>query len=84
MKKRTPEQIKDAELRKRAESKLKYKVPVSEELSKKKKKKVIHKLEGHQIELEMQNDELRKAQLKLEESRERGSGYLLSAFKEYL
>ncbi len=33
--------------------------------------KVIHELEVHQIELEMQNEELRKAQEEVEESRSR-------------
>ncbi|MDR4498388.1 MAG: PAS domain S-box protein [Candidatus Scalindua sp.] len=71
MKKRTSEQKKKAELRKRAESKLKSGVPVSEEISNTDMKKLIHELEVHQIELEMQNDELLKTQIKLEKSKER-------------
>ena len=68
MKKRRSEQIKEPELRERAESRLKSKVPVSEEMSNTDMKKLIHELEVHQIELKMQNDELRKTQVKLEES----------------
>ena len=73
MKKRTSEQTKKDELRKRAESKLKAKVQVSEEMSNADMKKLIHELEVHQIELKMQNDELLTTQIKLEESREKYS-----------
>ena len=71
MKKRTSEQTKKDELRKRAESKLKSKVQVSEEMSNTDMKRLIHELEVHQIELKMQNDKLLKAQIKLEESKEK-------------
>ncbi|MBF0528767.1 MAG: hypothetical protein HQK55_05760 [Deltaproteobacteria bacterium] len=36
-------------------------------------KKIFHDLQVHQIEMEMQNDELRRTQLELEESRNRYS-----------
>ncbi len=71
MKKRRTEQIKETELRERAESRLKAKVQVSEEMSNTDMKRLIHELEVHQIELKMQNDELRNTQIKLEESKER-------------
>ena len=34
-------------------------------------KKLVHALQVHQIELEMQNDELRRAQIELEESKQK-------------
>lgn len=42
--------------------------PVPDELN-----RLVHELQVHQIELEMQNDELRKAQVEVEESRHRYS-----------
>ncbi|NOG83073.1 MAG: PAS domain S-box protein [Planctomycetes bacterium] len=71
MKKRTSQQEQESELRKRAETRLKSQVQVSEEMSNSDIKKLIHELEVHQVELQMQNDKLRETQMKLEESRSR-------------
>jgi PAS domain S-box-containing protein len=69
MKSKKPEQKKPSELRKRAEGKLKSQITKPRVISDKETLKLIHELQVHQIELEMQNDELRKAQSELEESR---------------
>ncbi len=69
MKLKKPEQKKPYELRKRAEEKLKSKINPPKKMSDKETQQLIHELLVHQIELEMQNDELRKAQAELEESR---------------
>jgi PAS domain-containing protein len=61
------------ELRRRAEAKLKLKPPVLEEVASREVLKLIHELQVHQIELEMQNEELRQAQETIEESRARYS-----------
>jgi len=58
-----------SELRKGAEEKLKAKTIPSKVMSDKENRQLIHELQVHQIELEMQNDELRKAQAEIEESR---------------
>ena len=61
-------------LRTRAEELLRRKGADTEDLSgllPEDVQKLLHELQVHQIELEMQNDELRKAQLALEESRDR-------------
>jgi PAS domain S-box-containing protein len=63
------EQKKPSDLHKRAEGKLKSQITQPKVISDKETKQLIHELHVHQIELEMQNDELRKAQEELEESR---------------
>ncbi len=65
---------KPSELRTRAEQLLRRKVADVESisgLSPEDVRKLVHELQVHQIELEMQNEELRQAQLALEESRDR-------------
>ncbi len=64
---------KGSDLRRRAENVLRKSTDVSEEsgLSPEKMRQLVHELRVHQIELEMQNEELRQAQLALEESRDR-------------
>ena len=61
----------DRNLRNAAEGKLAQSLGAPGEMREKTLEEVIHELQVHQIELEMQNEELRKAQLALEESRER-------------
>jgi PAS domain S-box-containing protein len=63
-----------AELRRRAEERLQRlgETPV-EELSSEEARSLIHELQTHQIELEMQNEDLRAAQIGLEDSRSRYS-----------
>ncbi len=65
---------KSSGLRKRAEESLRRKVADREDisaLSPEEVQRLVHELRVHQIELEMQNDELRRAQLEAEESRDR-------------
>jgi PAS domain S-box-containing protein len=61
------------QLRRQAEARLRFEEPLPEAISPAETKKLIHELRVHQIELEMQNDELRQAQAILEESRSRYS-----------
>ncbi len=61
------------QLRQEAEEKLAQFPVVPGEMQGKSLEEIIYELQVHQIELEMQNEELRKTQLTLEESRQRYS-----------
>ena len=67
------ESDKVAELRKQAEERLQKRSVEPGKLSPEDMERLIHELEVHQIELEMQNDELRRVQQKLQESRDKYS-----------
>lgn len=58
-----------AELRRRAEELLPARVGDSQELSAADVQQLVHELQTHQIELEIQNEELRRAQEEIEQSR---------------
>ena len=69
MKKKQSKPKETDELRSKAEGILKpVKVPI-EKLSDEDVRKLAHELQVHQIELEIQNEELRKTQIEIEESR---------------
>ncbi len=69
----TVEQEKSETLRKQAERAFRDQTVDLQELSTKDAQSLVHELRTHQIELEMQNEELRRAQIELEESRNRYS-----------
>ena len=66
-------QLQAEELRRQAEERLRLETSLPEEISPAEAQKLIHELRVHQIELEMQNQELRRAQEIIEESRRRYS-----------
>jgi PAS domain S-box-containing protein len=59
------------DLRQQAEERFKNQTRLPKNLSAAETAQIIHELQVHQIELEMQNEELREAQVRLEESRNR-------------
>jgi two-component system, cell cycle sensor histidine kinase and response regulator CckA len=61
------------DLRSRAEQRLGLEQTESNELSAEDARAIIHELRVHQVELELQNEELRNAQAQIEESRSRYS-----------
>jgi len=60
-----------SDLRRRAEERLDVEAIPAEDLSPVEAARLIHELQVHQIELEMQNEELRQAQAELAESRDK-------------
>jgi len=64
---------KPTDLRKQAEARLKKRFDKLDDLHEGDPQRLVHELRVHQVELEMQNEELRKSQAELEESRARYS-----------
>ena len=73
LRQRTIELEKSETLRKQAERALKGQTVDLQKLSTKDVQHIVHELQVHQMELEIQNEELRSAQIELEESRNRYS-----------
>src|SRR5208283_2972171 len=61
----------DDTLRGEAEDRLRSGIDLPDDIPAEDAKRLIHELRVHQIELEMQNDELRRSQIQLDESRMR-------------
>ena len=62
-------------LREKAEARLQSKTPGVQDLSHDEISVLVHELQVHQIELEMQNDELRRGQISLEEANRKYSDF---------
>ena len=62
-------------LREKAEALLQSKTPGVQDLSHDEISVLVHELQVHQIELEMQNDELRRGQISLEEANRKYSDF---------
>ena len=62
-------------LREKAEARLQSKAPGFQELSLDEMSVLVHELQVHQIELEMQNDALRQGQIALEEANRKYSDF---------
>ena len=62
-------------LREQAEAHLQSKTPGVQDLSHDEISVLVHELQVHQIELEMQNDELRQGQISLEEANRKYSDF---------
>jgi PAS domain S-box-containing protein len=60
-----------SDLRRRAEAELREEAVTPEKLSEGEATRLIHELQVHQVELEMQNEELRQNQILLEEARQK-------------
>ena len=73
MKKDAPESKKSMDLRQQAEKALQAQTVHLQQTSAQDVQSLVHELQVHQIELEMQNEELRRAQIELEESRSKYS-----------
>ena len=71
MKERQPERGSAGSLRERAEAALTQTRGAIAQMSTEEVQSLVHELEVHQIELQLQNEELRRAQLDLEEARDR-------------
>ena len=64
-----------SDLRKKAEVRLQSKTPRVQDLSHDEISVLVHELQVHQIELEMQNEELRRGQISLEEANRKYSDF---------
>ena len=69
MSKKDASRVAPADLRRRAEERLRGKSADPAAISAEESRRLLHELQVHQIELEMQNNELRRAQVELEVSR---------------